>query len=150
MIDVQYMILLFLLGAAISMLGMAFQAFMGPGQIFNWWAKWLLNVIDKSKLERIVKGKPYTRCNVTYEYIFVVKSKWYFRLIAKLSKPLGLCPYCNSTWITIIFYFVFFDTLFKKGIELFLLIGIVWFFVKTIELILNKKQKSRKQSDDNY
>jgi len=129
-INVASMLLLFLLGVAIAMLGQCFQAFMRPGQIFNWWALWLLKMVEKSKKKEI--HPEYSPCFDNEEYY--VNIKWHIRLIAYLSKPLGLCPYCNSTWISIIFFFI----LLKPSLTIFLLIGIVWFFVDLIEKAKNK------------
>ena len=126
-IDIAHMVLLFLIGIAISMLGMAFQAFMRPGQIFNWYAIWLENIVNQSLTKRIVPKRKVTPCGIEYTKDYKPQ-RWYIILLAKLSKPLGLCPYCNSTWIAIIFYVIFFGI----GFDLFLLIGIVWFFVKMI------------------
>jgi hypothetical protein len=126
--------LLFLFGAAIAMLGMAFQAFMRPGQIFNWYALWLIKMVEKSTTKQIVKVKVWDCFDDASWEDEEINAKWYYRLIAKLSKPLGLCPYCNTTWIAIIFYLIYFGISFN----IFLLIGIVWFFVKIISLLDDK------------
>ena len=92
LIDLTTMLLLFLLGTSIAMLSHAFQKYMQPNHIFNWYYNWL------SKLPKYI------------------------------AKPLGLCVYCNSVWITIIFFFIYF----KPSFNIFLLIGITWFFVDII------------------
>lgn len=124
-IDISAMLLLFLFGLAVAWLGQCFQAFMGPGQIFNWWAIWLLKMVDKSE---VVKTIEKYSCGAGW-YDVEITAKWYIKLIAKLAKPLGLCPYCNTTWISIILFFIYFTPSFN----IFLLIGITWFFVYQIE-----------------
>ena len=135
-INIQDMLLLFLFGAAIAMLGMAFQAFMRPGQIFNWYAIWLINCIDKATKKtkkKVLKKSCYGGSG--WETIDV-EANIFYKVIAFLSKPLGLCPYCNTTWIAIIFFIIYFEISFN----IFLLIGIVWFFVKLI-IMLNSKEE---------
>lgn len=127
-IDISTILLLFLFGLAVAMLGQAFQAFMGPGQIFNWWAIWLLKMVDKSI--EIKEVNKYHGCEDWANCLKrKIKAKWHYRLIAKLAKPLGLCPYCNTTWILIMLFFIYFTPSFN----IFLLIGITWFFVYQIE-----------------
>lgn len=132
-IDLTTMLLLFLLGIAIAMLGEAFQQFMKPGQIFNWWAIWLEKMVEKATETRQIKDYK-GWCDGKWKY----KSGpqiWYVKLIAKLAKPLGLCPYCNSTWLAIIFFVIYFGI----NWNIFLLIGMVWFFIYLIEKSKNKK-----------
>ena len=132
-IDLTTMLLLFLLGIAIAMLGEAFQQFMKPGQIFNWWAIWLEKMVEKATETRQIKDYK-GWCDGKWKY----KSRpqiWYVKLIAKLAKPLGLCPYCNSTWLAIIFFVIYFGI----NWNIFLLIGMVWFFIYLIEKSKNKK-----------
>ena len=132
-IDLTTMLLLFLLGIAIAMLGEAFQQFMKPGQIFNWWAIWLEKMVEKATETRQIKDYK-DWCDGKWKY----KSGpqiWYVKLIAKLAKPLGLCPYCNSTWLAIIFFVIYFGI----NWNIFLLIGMVWFFIYLIEKSKNKK-----------
>jgi len=130
-ISITIMILLFLFGASIAMLAEAFNKFMQPGHIFNWWHNWLEKIARKASEERqILKRSP--RKIYSWEITVgwqTVKAKWYYRLIAKISKPLGLCPYCNSTWIAITFFIIYFGI----NWSIFLLIGIVWFFIDIIE-----------------
>lgn len=128
-INIQDMLLLFLFGAAIAMLGMAFQAFMLPGQIFNWWAIFLLKCISKAETGREAKVEIKNKCGrVISQSIVKLNAKWYYIIITKLSKPLGLCPYCNTTWIAIILFLIYF----KLSFNILLLMGITWFFVKAI------------------
>ena len=135
-INIQDMLLLFLFGAAIAMLGMAFQTFMLPGQIFNWWAVFLLKCISKTETGRKNVIKIKNRCGrIESEETVKLKAKWYYRIITKLSKPLGLCPYCNTTWISIVFFLIYF----KPSFNILLLIGITWFFIKIIMKLVQEE-----------
>jgi len=98
LIDLTTMLLLFLLGASIAMLSHAFQKYMEPQHIFNWYQNLL------------------------------------FKIPRYIAKPLGLCVYCNSVWITIIFFFIYF----KPSFNIFLLIGITYYFVD----IINKNKNN--------
>ena len=68
------------------------------------------------------------------DMIFAPYSKWLNKMAYKsifwryLTMPLGRCPYCNTTWIAIVVYIYYFSF----SLEIFLFIGIVWFFVKSI------------------
>ena len=134
-INIQTMLLLFFFGAAIAMLGMTFQAFMRPGQIFNWYALWLIKVVEKSTEGGIVERKHWSCDGEPYWASEIKGPHWFYKLIAKLTKPLGLCQYCNSTWIAIIFHLIYFGL----SWNIVLLIGIVWFFVKAIAMIYEEK-----------
>lgn len=52
------------------------------------------------------------------------KSKFWMHI----TKPLGMCEYCNSTWIAIGVFIYFFGL----SLTIFLFIGVVWFFVHLI------------------
>jgi hypothetical protein len=102
------MVLYLLIGFIVSLLELCFQHYMTPGMIFNNYGKWLNKIVRYSIIcKKYNKNKPFT-------YI-----------LAYLAKPLGLCPYCNSTWIGIIVYIYFFGI----SLQIFLFIGIIWFFV---------------------
>ena len=109
-----------LIAFTVACLAQAFQQFMKPGQIFNFWGIFLSK---KSK----------------------DSSKVFDRLIAKLAKPLGLCPYCNATWIAILYYILIYIVnqpfYLITGVMLFGFIGVVWFFVFLIENKLTNPQK---------
>jgi hypothetical protein len=102
------LLLYFILGFMVATLELCFQQFMTPNMIFNKYALWLLSFNPNSLI-----NKP----NIIKRII------WY------LSKPLGLCPYCNGTWIAITVYLYFFSI--KLPILLF--IGISWFFIHLIK-----------------
>lgn len=125
----MFFIQIILLSMMIASLGHAFQKFLKPGQIFNWWAIWLINMNELAKKKRKV-----LICLGKGNYIDVERNQRLpVRLIAWLSKPLGLCLYCNSTWISI---FVFILTFGLKW-ELILCIGMTYLFVIVIEKIEN-------------
>ena len=99
MLEPILMLLLYcLLGFMTATLGLCFEHFTRPNMIFNWYHTILKKWASKSKFG---------------EYI---------------TKPLGLCPYCSSTWISIVVFIHFFDL----NITILLFIGVVWFFVHLI------------------
>lgn len=59
-------------------------------------------------------------------------------IMSILNKPLGLCPYCNGTWLAIILFIYYFGL----SIDIFLFIGIVWFFIHKLSNNTKSKQKS--------
>jgi hypothetical protein len=90
---------------------------MTPGMIFNKYGNYLSKIVKYS--------------NICKKYN---KSKPFVYILSYLSKPLGLCPYCNGTWIAIIVYIYFFSL----SLQIFLFIGITWFFIIVIKTkILN-------------
>lgn len=131
LININSLLLLLLLAACVAMLGSAFQAFMKPGQIFNWWALFLLKMVDLSSQKRTITAE-----GCDHELTYDVNQYWYIRLIAFFSKPLGLCPYCNSTWIAIITFVLCFNL----RLEILLFIGMTWFFVMIIKKIESIKK----------
>ena len=127
--------IMLLLSAMTAMLGAAFQKFMEPGHIFNWWAKFLLKMVElASKTRKVFVA---TGCS---NYLDIDKKQyWYIRLIASLSKPLGLCRYCNTTWLAIIVFVLVFGV----KLHIFIFIGATYFFVVAIE-IMEKKLNVKK------
>jgi hypothetical protein len=63
--------------------------------------------------------------------VFNFWAKWISKLPTFLGMPLGLCPYCNTTWIAIVVYLY----VFGLNLFIFLFIGIVYLFLKLILLI---------------
>jgi len=86
-------------------LAICFNEMLKPGNLFNWYAKILLKACKKS------------------------------RVMNFLSKPLGLCPFCNGTWIGIFVYFYFFGF----NLPIFLFIGINYFFIQILFNVFNNK-----------
>lgn len=104
-----------LLAVLTASLSCAFHHFTGYGMIFNSYAKWLLS-FDKGE--------------GLYWKKYISKNQTRFGLIMYyLSKPLGLCPYCNGTWVAIFYYILWFKTV---DFNLFLLIGVNWLFIHAI------------------
>ena len=97
--------------------------------IFNWYAQFLLSFLD----DGIYWDKPLNRARHIYGSI-----------MAYLSKPLGLCVYCNGTWIAIILFFIFsktfIDISISKYILVFLVIGLNYIFTRIGLLVFNSKQ----------
>lgn len=121
--SISILLLLFLYGAAVAMLGIAFQFMQQEGQIFEFYRNWLIRNIELS----MKPGRPIYGCS-TGLVIGYKKQHFIIRLIAYLSKPLGLCVYCNTTWVAIIAYII----LFGLNIYILLFIGIIFFFVRLL------------------
>jgi len=79
-------------------LGVTFHYFLKPNMIFNFWVIWLDKMSEK---------------NAFLNYI---------------AMPLGLCPYCNTTWIAIVVFVYYFGL----SLPIFLFIGLVWLFLHLI------------------
>jgi len=102
-------LILFMYAFAVACLEMFFQFIMTQGQIFepygNWW-------------KRQVR---YNRLLSRYG-----KKRTLVSLLAYISKPMGLCEYCNGTWLAIVaFLYIYGLTPF-----IFLFIGLVFFFIR--------------------
>jgi len=99
-----------LLSLMISGLGLFFQECMEPNMIFRRYYLWL-----------------------TYHWIknWRKKDRWKRWIL----KPLGLCVYCNTTWIAIIFYFL------TNGFNLliFPFLGMVFLWLKLFNEKIFKK-----------
>ena len=93
-----------ILGFIVATLGLCFEHFMKPNMIFNGYYKWLERKARKSKFWK------------------------------HITKPLGLCVYCNSSWIAIGVFIYYF----KFNITILLFIGIVWFFIDIYKNIKNE------------
>lgn len=100
--ELQIKILLYCL--AIAGLGLFFQECMKPNMIFRRYYLWLLHHWIKNWRK---------------------KDRWRRWLL----KPLGICVYCNTAYITIFFY------LYKFGpdLEIFLALGISYLWLKLLE-----------------
>lgn len=112
-INLSTIILLILFGIVIAMLEEALQKYMKDGHIFHFWKHILLQI------------------QYIYEYDDDIanKHKWYIKLLYPFIKPLGLCPYCHSVWLAIVFYLIYFPISFN----IILLIGIVYYFIDIFE-----------------
>jgi hypothetical protein len=87
-----------LISFSTATLGVCFYEFTKPNMIFNFYGIWLYNLSQKNKF---------------WDYV---------------SKPLGLCPYCNTTWIALMVFYYYFGL----SLPIFLFIGLTWFFVHLI------------------
>lgn len=122
------------LGGIIATLEMCFQHYMWEGMIFHDYFKWLMRIIKMSTEKRLKwwihkfsNGDVHTGTSKITQW-------WYIRLIAKISNPLGLCCYCNGTWVAILTYLL----LFGFNLRIFLLIGTTWFFIKILDNKFNQ------------
>lgn len=86
-------------------LAIAFNEMLKVNGIFNFYAKFLLRKAKTSIL-------------------------WQY-----LSKPLGLCPFCNGTWIGIVVYLYFFGL----NLPILLFVGLNYFCIMVIYSIFNPK-----------
>jgi hypothetical protein len=120
----QLMLSLILLGLGTASLELCFQHYLTPGMIFNWYAKWL---DKKQDLVKEMVGTYKMRKFIGFNRLAVIKTSPQL-IIGYLAKPLGLCPYCNGTWIAIVVYWYFFGL----NLPIFLFIGINWLFIYTI------------------
>jgi len=84
----------------IAGLGLFFQKCMEPNMIFRRYYLWLMLIWIRN---------------------YRKKNRWKRWLL----KPLGLCIYCNTTWIAILYYLY----KFKLNPELLLFIGLVYVWV---------------------
>ena len=108
LLDSLELIVLAVLTASLSL---CFYHFLEPGMIFNWYALFLRR-LRYGKEPKAIKG-------------VLVENKFW----AYLVKPLGLCPYCNGTWIAIgVYTYIYFYSF--NLILLLLLIGVNWLFIK--------------------
>jgi len=100
----------------VACLALAFYAFQTPGMIFNGYGRWLIEVENGRGIIQLFSRK----------YNIIRIPKW-------LAKPLGLCPYCNGTWIAIVVFLY----LFQFSLLIFLFIGLNWFFIHLVKTKLN-------------
>lgn len=101
--------LLVLFGVLVAFLEGAFQYYQKPDMIFNRYGIFLES-LNKKAYKSI---NPIIRSFIPY-----------------LLKPLGLCPYCNGTWITIILYYIYFGL----NLNMLFAIGLFWFFTRLLKL----------------
>lgn len=113
-----------LLGFIVACTTMFFAHCMQKGQVFRFYYRWLENIVEKASLRSYYIK--YVNSSESTKHI--IKEHWYIRLLAYLAKPLGLCQYCNGTWLAIITYILIFG--FNWLIILF--IGITFFFIKLL------------------
>lgn len=97
-------VVLLLLSLMTASLSLFFQECMEPGMIFRRYYLWL-----------------------TYHWIknWRKKDRWKRWLL----KPLGMCVYCNGTWIAIQFYLYNFG----PGVNILLFIGLNYLWIKLIK-----------------
>lgn len=131
-INIETMLLLFLLGAGVAMLETAFQFMQQDGQIFMKYRTMLMYFVKKAT--EIAKKKDYfSNCR---GWVYKSgKQPWYILMMAYLAKPLGICPYCNGTWLAIAAFIL----IFGLNLIIFILIGITFFFIRLLtEFKFNK------------
>jgi len=110
--DPIIMLLYFLMGFAVANLALCFQHIQEFGMIFDWYHDWLYKYV---RYKRLLSKYGKNIRSVSF--------------MAYIAKPLGLCPYCNGIWIAIITYLIAFGFHW----DIFLFIGISWFFIRFIQ-----------------
>ena len=114
---------MFLLGAGVSMLTVAFQFMQQDGQIFMSYRQWWVKKVLKSHEGRT--GFIWNGCEkISYDKDAI----WYIKFLAYIAKPMSICPYCNGTWLAIITFIY----LYGFNYAIFIFIGIVFFFTRLI------------------
>lgn len=112
-----------LLGFMTAVLEGAFQHYMGPDMVFEWYGKLLYKLKLLSLPIQDKEGNEYAKPNL------------FFRFIGWIIYPLGYCPYCNGTWITIILFIIIFGI----SINLLFSIGTFWLFYRLIDILKIRK-----------
>ncbi len=100
---------MFLIAFSVACLEMCFQFIQTEGQILQFYGDWWKRRVRYKRL--------LSRYNRKYPLVF---------FLAYISKPMGLCEYCNGIWLAIITGVLIY------GFELyiFLFIGVTWFFIR--------------------
>lgn len=113
-------------------LSLAFNHFLKAGMIFNWYALLLLSfdAEDGSYWDNDKWNNQIFKLKHPFRYMLY----YYFGSIVEyIRKPLGLCVFCNGTWIGIVIYAIFHSVLTPISISfwitVFLFIGINWLFI---------------------
>ena len=93
-----FMFLFIFIGVGCGFAEMAFQHYMSQGQILEPYRRFLLKYMRYYHI-----CKRYGRKRNVYAYWF-----------GYITRPLGMCPYCNGVWLTLIiftwFYYVLIGT----------------------------------------
>lgn len=103
---------LILIAFATACLEMFFQFIQTEGQIIQWYGDWWKRRVRYKRL--------LSKYGRKYPLVF---------FLAYISKPMALCPYCNGTWLSIIVFTI----LFGISWNIFLFIGVVWFFIRIMD-----------------
>ena len=100
---------LYLIAFAVACLEMCFQFIQTEGQILQWYGDWWKHRVRYKRL--------LSRYGKKYPLVF---------FLAYISKPMGLCEYCNGIWLSIITGLIMF------GLQwyIFLFMGVTWFFIR--------------------
>ena len=119
------MLLLLIMSVVVACLGAAFQHYQTPGQIFNWYRNWLIRLVDDKVL---YEGSP----------CFMMSKPR--RFLEHFVKPLGLCIYCNTVWLAILFYIPFYLIPYFSFITVLMLfdfIGMTFIWTKIYDKFLS-------------
>jgi len=126
--DPTKLLLSFVLAAfTVACLSWCFQHFMEEDMIFHKYGQWL-NSFNRHFPYKYIQNKVYNNWS-----FYIRQNIMYY-----LKYPLGYCPYCNSTWIGIVVFIYFF----KLKVTIVLFIGLVWFWVRVLDLTINRPWKN--------
>ena len=120
-----------LLSIISALVGFGFQRMMDPNMIFEWYHKWL------------------------EKFPYIYDSTWYLDVRAErykkskflyyLTKPLGICIICNTTWIGMLLTFIFSRVIFEDSS--FLVLDIITVGVASagiVVMIVNKYEQMQR------
>lgn len=114
--DIATAITLLLFGLLTACLEFAFQHYLEPDMIFERYGRWLESMKSKPIGQGFFKQK-------------------FNRFIKFLIYPLGYCPYCNGTWVTLILYWI----IWGFNLNMVFSIGTFWMFARLIDTLGIKK-----------
>lgn len=101
----------FMIAFAVACTAQFFQFIQTQGQILQWYGDWWKKQV---RFKRLLESYGYKRPLVSF--------------LSYIAKPMGLCEYCNGTWIAIIYSILIGYNIF----EMVLFIGVTYFFINQI------------------
>lgn len=108
-LSIEQTLLVIVFSFSVACLALTFQYYQTEGMIFEWYRAFWLHKIRHDRI--LEKYKRQTKTS---------------RLLVYVSKPLGMCPYCNGAWIAIIFGAIQFKDIFS----ILLVVGVSWLFIQ--------------------
>jgi hypothetical protein len=106
----QILISLSIISIASASLAHFFQLCIKPGNIFSFWKYYLKNIEGLvNDYKEYVNEKHNLDENELLFVLPVKKPTWFQYVMYYLKEPLGLCIYCNGTWINIILFLIIYS-----------------------------------------
>lgn len=167
-----YLIVLAIFTAATTMF---FQKCIQPDMIFSWYGDWLYSIKDikNSYIDKYINNSSILKANaraannleeVSRLKLLINKGDipktvipFKIRFLFWLAHPIGLCKYCNGTWIAIISYLVLFGfyqpyfvpfkgyIIITNIIILIIYLGINYIFIEIFSLLISFTNNYGKQ-----